>query len=165
MSSSDRRRLILSLAALPLVAACGFRPVYGTGGPGAALRGRVRIDDPVTRYGFELVSRLEERLGRGEAASYRLGYVIRVTREGIAITGSNDITRIRVTGEADYALTELSSGVQRLAGRVTTFTAYSTTGSTLATDAAARDAEDRLMVLLADRIADELISGAARFAS
>ncbi|MBF9029537.1 hypothetical protein HKCCE3408_03935 [Rhodobacterales bacterium HKCCE3408] len=162
MSWSDRRSVLAALAALPL-SACGFRPVYGPGGPGLELRDRIAVADPVNRLDFELVNRLNERLGHGGAAAYDLEHEIGVTTEGIAITGSNDITRVRLNGTARYALIDRGTGTQRLAGRVAAFTAYSTTGSTLATNAARRDAEDRLMILLADRIADELLAGAARF--
>ncbi len=162
MWCSDRRKFIASLGLLPL-AACGFQPVYGPGGPGTALRGRVAFADPQNRFGFELVARLEERLGRTQNPTYALSYQIVTAREGIAISATNDTTRIRLDGRARYVLRETGSDVQVLAGEVTSFTAYSTTGSTLATDTAARDAETRLMVLLADLMADALISGAARF--
>lgn len=163
MSWSDRRHVLAGLAALPL-AACGFRPVYGPGGPGLVLRDRVAIADPENRLSFELVLRLEERLGRTSAPDFALSYTLSTNSEGIAISETNDITRVRLNGRATYVLRELESNLQVLAGDVTSFTAYSTTGSTLATDAAERDAEARLMVLLADLMADELISGAARFA-
>ncbi|MEM9318105.1 MAG: LPS assembly lipoprotein LptE [Pseudomonadota bacterium] len=150
------------MALLPL-GACGFSPVYAPGGPGTVLRGRVAVEPPSNRLGFELVARLEERLGRTGAGAYQLDHTISTSSQGIAITDNNDITRIRLNGMIDYALTETGSGLQLLAGQVGSFTAYSTTGSTLATDAAERDAETRLMVLLADRIVDELLAGAARF--
>ena len=162
MSWSNRRTLLAGLACLPL-GACGFTPVYGPSGPGTALRGRVAVEAPSNRLGFELVARLEDRLGRPDAATYSLSYEISTTREGIAISETNDITRVRVNGMISYRLVG-ADGRQVLAGDVSSFTAYSTTGSTLASDAASRDAETRLMVLLADRIVDELISGAARFA-
>ena len=112
---------------------------------------------------FELVARLEDRLGRPRSAVYALSYRISTEAEGIAISETNDTTRIRLNGRADYTLREAGTGQQLLAGEVSSFAAYSTTGSTLATDSAARDAETRLMVLLADLMADALISGAARF--
>lgn len=158
----SRRALLVGAAALPL-AACGFRPIYAPGGPGDLLRNQVAIDAPDNRLSFELVARLEERLGRVATARYQLGYAISTTREGIAITGSNDISRVRLTGTARYRLRETATDVQVLAGEVSSFTAYSTTGSTLASDTAGRDAQARLMVLLADLMADALLSGAARF--
>ncbi|MEM9754907.1 MAG: LPS assembly lipoprotein LptE [Pseudomonadota bacterium] len=162
MWSSDRRGTLAALAGALALSACGFAPIYGSGGPGQTLRGRVAVDAPTSRVSFELVARLEDRLGRADRAIYRLTHNIGLERQGIAVTGANNISRVRITGRADYTLREVASGVQVLAGTVTTFTAYSTTGSTLATDTAERDAEDRLMVILADRMVDELLSGAAR---
>ena len=162
VASVSRRGVVLGLASLPL-AACGFRPVYGPGGPGDRLRERVAIDAPDDRLSFELVARLEERLGRTRAPVYALSYSIDTLAEGIAISETNDTTRVRLNGRARYTLRDPATDQQILAGQVSSFVAYSTTGSTLATDSAARDAETRLMVLLADLMTDALISGVARF--
>lgn len=162
MSLSDRRKFLTLLAAAPL-AACGFTPVYGPNGAGAALRGQILTDAPDTRLGFELVSRLEARLGRADNARYVLSYSITTSETGFAITGTNDITRYRVSGEIDFTLTEIATGDQLLADSVSSFTAYSTTSTTVATAAAERDAEDRLMALLADQMVTQLLVSASRW--
>jgi LPS-assembly lipoprotein len=46
-------------------------------------------------------------------------------------------------------------------GRVSDFTGFSATGSTVATLAAERDATARLMVILADQIVDRLVISAS----
>lgn len=163
MSSSDRRTFLGLLAALPL-AGCGFAPVYAPGGPGLALRNRVLVEPPLDRLEFALVARLEERLGRAGTPGFVLTHETSVTERGIAVTGANDITRYTLTGEVDFVVTEAGSDVQVYADSVSTFTAYSTTGSTVATAASERDAEERLMVALADRIVSRLLSSAARWA-
>ena len=163
VASVSRRSAVVGLCSLP-IAACGFRPVYGPGGPGQELRGRVAIADPENRLSFGLVTRLEERLGRSQVPAYELSYQISTRRAGLAISETNDTTRVRIDGAAQYLLREASTDRQLIAGEVSSFTAFSTTGSTLATDAAARDAEERLMILLADLMVDALIAGAARFA-
>ena len=127
------------------------------------MRGRVVVEAPVNRLEFELVQRLEERLGRGDAQVFRLEHQVSTRSEGIAVTGTNDITRVRINGSAAYTLYDATQEIEILTGTVSSFTAYSTTGSTLASDAAERAAEDRLMVLLADRMVDEILAGAARF--
>lgn len=162
MSSSDRRTFLTLLAAAPL-AACGFAPVYGTGGVGLALRNRVLVAAPDTRLGFELVARLEERLGRPDGADYALDYTIRTTTTDLAITGTNDITRININGTVDFTLTELATDAQIVADSVSSFAAYSTTGTSVATAAAERDAEDRLMTILADRLVTRLLTASSRF--
>ena len=60
MSWSDRRRFLLSLGGLVLVAGCGFSPVYGpAGGAVGRLQGQVGLDAPSNRAGFDLAARLE----------------------------------------------------------------------------------------------------------
>lgn len=161
MSSCDRRRFALSLVALPL-AACGFTPVYGPGGAGNLLREAVRVEPPRNRREFELVARLEERLGVPDRPRYALTHDLSVSRQSVAITGTDDVLRVRINGRVSYALVEAASDAQVLAGRVSTFTEYSTFGTTLATDAAEQDANDRLMVALADQIVAELLADALR---
>jgi len=162
MSSSDRRTFLGLLAAAPL-AGCGFSPVYAPGGAGLVLRDRVEVAAPDDRLGFVLVSRLEERLGQSASPDYVLNYVIETRESGLAITGTNDITRINLTGRVAFTVTEALTGVQVHAGSVSSFSAYSTTGSTVATATAERDAEDRLMTILADQMMSRLMASAGRW--
>ena len=157
MSSSDRRRFLTLLALAPL-GACGFTPVYAPGGVGQALRGQVLVAAPDTRLGFLLVARLEERLGLPEAEAYRLDYTIETSETNLAITGTNDITRINIAGTVRFTLTETATNAQLLADSVSTFTAYSTTSTAVATAAARRDAHDRLMIALADQVMSRLLA-------
>ena len=162
MSSSDRRKFLTLLIAAPL-GACGFTPVYAPGGAGLALRGRVLVAAPDTRLGFVLVSRLEERLGRPGAADFALDYTLETSETGLAITGANDITRINITGTASFTLTDLTTNEQVITDSVSTFAAYSTTGTSVATASAERDAEDRLMTALADQMVSRLLTASSRF--
>ena len=163
MSSSDRRTLLTLLAAAPL-AACGFAPVYGPGGAGHALRNRLAIEAPDTRLGFVLVARLEDRLGRADMPTHRLTWQISTGARGLAITGADDITRMNVTGTLRFTVTEVATDTPVHSGEVSTFTAYSTTGSPVSTAAARRDAEDRLMIALADQLVSRLLSVAPGWA-
>ena len=162
MSSSDRRTFLTLLAVAPL-AGCGFAPVYAPGGTGQALRGQVLVAAPDTRLGFELVARLEERLGLPQAETYRLDYVIETSESDLAITGTNDITRINIQGNVRFSLVDIATGAERLTGTVSTFTAYSTTSTAVATAAARRDAEDRLMHVLADQVMSRLLASSSRW--
>ena len=62
----------------------------------------------------------------------------------------------RQIGKVDFALRNLSSGQIEVSGNVENFTGYSATGSTVATLAAERDAQKRLMVMLADQLVTRL---------
>lgn len=160
MSSPDRR-VFLSLLAAGGLSACGFTPAYGPSGGASRLQGQVTVDAPESRAGYLLVRRLEDRLGRGGAGRYTLGAQILIDEEGLGITADQRTTRYNLVGEADFSLRDAGTGQVLLSGNVEGFTGYSATGSTVATLAAERDALERLMTILADRITDRLIAGAA----
>ena len=154
----SRRTFFLAPLAL---AACGFTPAYGPGGSAGKLTETVWVQDPTDKNAFDLVERLEERLGRPEAIRYDLAYTITTESVGVGITPDNKITRYNLKGVVDYALTDRASGVQVTGGRVQSFTAYSATGSTVAQLAAEEDAGLRLMRILADQIVARLIAASA----
>lgn len=160
MSSSDRRAILCRLAALPL-AACGFTPAYGPGGPAAGLLDRVTVDAPDDKDSFDLVARLEERLGRTRAPDYRLSYRIETTTEAQAIAPDNTINRYQVIGSVAYALHDADTGAALSSGKVSSFTAYSAFGTSVATAVSEADAHARLMRLLADQIVTRLIASSA----
>ena len=164
MSSSDRRQFLFLMAAMP-VAACGFTPAYGPGGPASGLQGRIRVDDPSDKNGFDLVERLEERLGRPEAPRYALSFSITTKPIGVGITPENAITRYNLTGSIDWGLTDIGTGTRLTGGRVNSFTSYSATASTVAGLAAEQDAAFRLMRLLADQIVTRLIATSGQWAT
>jgi LPS-assembly lipoprotein len=158
MSSYSRRTLLL----LPLaLAACGFTPAYAPGGGADRLLGTIWVQDPTDKNGFDLVERLEERLGRPEAIRYDLTYTITTEAVGVGITTENQITRYNLKGVVDWTLTDRSGGARVAGGRVQNFTAYSATGSTVAGLAAEEDAAFRLMRILADQITARLIAASA----
>jgi len=144
--------LLLFLA----LGACGFTPVYAPDGAGTVLQNQVLVDKPDDRAGFLLVRRLEERLGRAGDPTFRLAVDLTVTEEARAIDPDGDIRRIHLIGTAEYALSDLATGAQKESGTVDTFVGYSATGTTVATLAARRDAQERLMIILADQIVLQL---------
>jgi LPS-assembly lipoprotein len=144
-----------------LLAACGFTPAYGPGGSAGKLTETIWVQDPTDKYAFDLVERLEERLGRPENIRYDLTYTIITETVGVGITTDNKITRYNLKGVVDYSLIERSSGARITGGRVQSFTAYSATGSTVAELAAEEDAALRLMRILADQIVARLIAASS----
>lgn len=157
MSLFNRRTLLVSLAALPL-SACQFTPVYGPGGSGEIIRNQIRVADPDTRLEFELVARLEDRLGTGSA--YELGYQIETSQRNVVIDGSENIDRINLSGTLTFTVRRAGAGAVVQSGAVSTFAAYATSASPVATASAQRDAQDRLAVALADQVVTRLIAGA-----
>ncbi|MEO0669447.1 MAG: LPS assembly lipoprotein LptE [Pseudomonadota bacterium] len=138
------------------LAACGFTPVYGPGGAGSALQNRVLVDPPVDREGFLLVRQIEDRLGRTDDAAYRLSVKLTLVQENRAIDPDGDIRRFHLIGTATYELREAVTGDIVRADAVDDFVGYSATGTTVATLAARRDAQERLMTILADQIVLQL---------
>jgi LPS-assembly lipoprotein len=157
---SDRRSLLLGALAL---GGCGFTPVYGPGGAAEGLRGRISFDEPFDRAGFDLVRQLENRLGVPAAPRWRLSASIRRSEERIAVTSEGVANRFQILGRVDFALREIGTDRTVTSGSVETFTSYSATRTAVATRAARDDAEARLMVILADQIADELLATADRW--
>ncbi len=129
-------------------------PVYGTDN---VLRGRIAFDTRDTVPGFRLRERLEQRLGVQEVPDYVLGAQITDRRRSLAITTSGDNTRFNVIGTVTWVLTHATTGEVIANGSHETFTSYSATGSTTATQAAEADATARLSVALADMIVSRLL--------
>ncbi|MCB1410275.1 MAG: hypothetical protein H6899_07180 [Rhodobacter sp.] len=152
---SDRRGFLTALGAFGL-AGCGFRPVYGEGGTGRALRGAIRADDPVSRADFDFVAAFEDILGRPVQPRFAMAYTIATHEVGGGVVQNFGATRVQVFGTLDFAVTDLADGTTRASGRVEGNTVYSTTGTQLASHAAQEDAQLRLMRMLADSLVTRL---------
>ncbi|WP_425098122.1 LPS assembly lipoprotein LptE [Tropicibacter sp. S64] len=151
----SRRQFVLSGLAFAGLSACGFTPVYGPGGTGNRLLGKVALDTPETPGDYLFNRRFEERMGRA-SGPYLLSVSKSVDQQDLGSTTSGNTTRYRLLARAQYALKD-AGGVILLSGKTDAFSGYSTTGSTVATLAAERDATERLMILLADQVIDRLI--------
>ncbi|MFT4014477.1 MAG: LPS assembly lipoprotein LptE [Paracoccus sp. (in: a-proteobacteria)] len=154
MSWSRRGFLVLPLA----LAACGFSPVYGPGGVGTRLQGKVRTADPKTPDDFYFAGRIAERLDPDRAPLYELGWSLQIAVVPQAINSDEITTRYSLNGTASYQLTELATGKAVAHGQVSNFTSYSTTGTTIATMSAEQDAHERLARLLADLVVTRLLA-------
>lgn len=153
---SDRRTFLAGAAAS--LAACGFEPVHAPGNRDSALLFRTAIDVPKNQDAYLFARRFEDRVGRaGAAADFRLSVSLSSSQSGSGSVSSGATTRIRVDGRARFALRDTATDLVVVSGETSAFTGYSTTGSTVATLAAERDAVERLMTMLADQVIDSLI--------
>jgi LPS-assembly lipoprotein len=152
------------LVCVMALAACGFTPAYAPGGAGAALQNTVLAAEPRDKPAFDLVERIEERLGPSDSPRFALNYTIRLNPVGVAISTANAITRYNLTGSVDWQLTDVATGARQAGGRAENFTSYSATGSTVAALAAEEDAVQRLMRILADQIVSQLLATSAQWA-
>ncbi len=159
MSLFDRRSLLLALLALP-AAACGFTPVYAPGSGAAALRGAVQVGTPDSANAFALTRALGQRFGPVTAQRYTLSVQVQIKEEGGVITPTSEIDRFTLLGGATFTLIEDDTGATAADGSLRAFTSYSASGTPVATRAARVDAQERLMVILADQIVTALVSAA-----
>lgn len=158
----SRRGVILSGLAVLGLAACGFTPVYGPGGAGTKLRGRVRARDPKTPEDFAFNTRLAERLGPEDAATYGLDYTLVLAATPQGVTADGDVTtRFALNGSASWGLRDLASGRVLAQGQVSAFSSYTATGTTVATVSAEADARARLAGMLADQVVTRLLAAPA----
>lgn len=155
-----RRAALLGLLGL---AGCGFTPVYGPDGSAAQLRGTIDFAEPVTVADYNLRRRLIERLGDTVEGRYTLSATLSEVPTPATITSDGDTTRFNIVGTADWALVDASGGIVK-SGKVETFTSYSATGSTVATQSARIDASQRLAIGLADLIIARLLISAPELA-
>ena len=155
MSSFNRRTVLFGAAACLTVG--GFTPAFGRTGGGTRLDGAILMDEPKTEAAYQLTRRIEDRLGRNLNARFGLSYSIDLTEVPIANTANNINTRYNILGEITYALRDLDSGAVVTSGKMNNFTSYSRSVTTLATQAAEKEARDRLMLILGDQIITRLI--------
>ncbi len=145
-----------ALCGLALLVGCGFVPVHTPGGAGEVLQNAVSVTAPDTIAGFALRRRLNDRLGHVVSPRFELATTLASTQSPATVTTEGDTTRFNLSGAATWTLTETASGAET-SGTVETFASYSATGSTVATQSAREDAEERLSIALADLIVARLI--------
>ena len=158
MSWSDRRLFLTTCLSLVALGGCGFSPVYAPGGSAEGLRGSITVAEPSDANSYQLVQRLEERLGRNLTAPYELNYTVTTRSEGVGVTPRQEITRTQILGAITFSVTSSATGDVVEEGSVSNFTSYSTEGSTVSTASVERDAQRRLMVMLADMMVTRFIA-------
>ena len=151
---SSRREFFLAALAL---AGCGFEPVNGVSSKSQVLRNTVLVQAPTNRVEFELVRNLEMQLGQATSRLYDLRYKLNVDEDIIVVSATQEINRFSLVGLLEYSLVD-SGGVVLLTETAKSFTGYSATGTTVATQRSKRDAYDRLMVILAKQVSNSLLT-------
>ena len=152
MLLSDRRAFLLAALAL---AGCGFAPVHGRSSKSLIVRNAVLVQAPTNRAEFELVRNLDILLGPATAKRYDLRYTLTVDEQVIVVSAAQEINRFSLVGVLNFSLMD-ADGVVFLSKTAKSFTGYSATGTTVATERSKRDAYDRLMVILAKQVLNHL---------
>jgi LPS-assembly lipoprotein len=147
-----RRALCLGLGLATLVAGCGFQPVYDTQGSGV---GPVSVSEIPGRTGFlvrqELLRRAALERGEGQPRQLDVRLVTQFAGTSNQITGY--ATRTQMTVSANYRLV----GSTNVEGYVQSNVAYDGLNEAFGDVALQADAEERVAVLLADRIWMDLV--------
>lgn len=160
----ERRGYIFAFSAALLLSACGFEPVHGPGGAGTALQNKIFVAAPDNRNEFDFVAQIEKRLGRTSSAPFTLTYRITTSEKGVGVTPSQETTRYNVFGQVEFEVTQTGTDNVLYSGSVDNFTAYSATALIVGTQSVTRDANQRLMVVLADQVSARLIATAPDWA-
>ena len=151
--SSRRGFLLVALA----LAGCGFVPVNSVSSKSQMLRNTVLVQAPTNRVEFELVRNLEVQLGQATSKLYDLRYKLNVDEDIIIVSAAQEINRFSLVGVLEYSLVD-NDGMVLLSRTAKSFTGYSATGTTVATQRSKRDAYDRLMVILAKQVSNFLLT-------
>tara|TARA_B110000503_G_scaffold24955_1_gene39349 strand:+ start:194 stop:610 length:417 start_codon:yes stop_codon:yes gene_type:complete len=131
-------------------------PVNGANTKFQLLRNTVLVQAPTNRVEFELVRNLEVQLGQAVSKLYDLQYKLSVNENIVVVSAKQEINRFSLVGLLEYSLVD-SGGVVLLTETAKSFTGYSATGTTVATQRSKRDAYDRLMVILAKQVSNSLL--------
>ena len=159
MSLFNRRKTLFLLGApLGALASCGFSPVYGPSGNGAALRHSLSASAPKSREGYALLAHLQEAFGEPSDPTLHLTTELDITQKPVGITRELEITRYHVVGTLTYSVTNLASQTVVKKGSIESFSAYSATGTTVDALTTPRDARRRLVKILSDKLVLELLN-------
>ncbi|MFZ3004956.1 MAG: LPS assembly lipoprotein LptE [Phenylobacterium sp.] len=146
----------LALAALAL-AGCGFTPLYGRPGVGAALSS-VQVSAPTGRAGQLMREHLDDALSRDSnlKPQYRMDLQISEQRYPRGIRVDNVATRYEYVLTAAYTLVSTATGATAKVGRVRVEVTYDSADQPYASIAAQQDAQDRAAGEAARKIELEL---------
>jgi LPS-assembly lipoprotein len=148
------------LAALGLLAACGFRPLYGTPQhPILPELAAIKVTPIPDRIGQQLRNMLYDRLtpkGEPRRPRYTLHVRLKTVKQSLGIQEDETVTRANLIVRADYVLRGARDGTQLIKGVSRSTTSYDVVESDFATLAAEADAERRALTVIRDDITARL---------
>jgi len=149
-------RIVLSLALLMGLTACGLQPMYAGGRSGAAAQALAGIEvQPIPgKGGWLMRNALNDRLAAmGEGTPrYQLKVQLDDQIEGLGVRADDTVTRERRTLRARYQLIDTQDGATLLDETSGWDAGIDVTSSEYATVAAEETALERLTEIVADRV-------------
>ena len=157
-------RILLLLAAMLSLAACGLSPMYagGTGAASAQGIGAVEIPAIQGRGGWLVKNALDARFaaarnGGGQAVpQYRLDIRLDDSLEALGVLNDDTISRERRVLRARYQLVEIATGAVLLDATAGSDAGIDVVSSEYATIAAEQKALENLALAVADRVATQV---------
>lgn len=154
-----RGKQILLMGLIATLTACGFRPMYGSGGAETpALRqelGAVFVETIPERSGQVLRNLLIGQLGFGDdpaAPRYTLHVQLHETINALGIRADATSSYGRLAISARYTLTDTTTGKPILTDTTRAFSGYTIVDSEYAALTAQRDARQRVLRQLAETL-------------
>ena len=151
------KRAAILVAILPLLAGCGFRPLYGDPGLEPQLSA-IYVEPVPDNEGYALRNTLIDLLGsdgREAGKRYHLRLLLKSTNQGVALQNDATITRYNDTLDVTWVLTG-GDGKAIASGTQSSLSSYNVADSPYATQAAREDSDRRAAQDIAERIRIDL---------
>jgi LPS-assembly lipoprotein len=153
-------RVLLALAALLALSACGLSPMYADGARSGAAQSLAAVDIPAIqgRGGWLVKNALEARLGVAGQATQRFRLDVRLddSLEALGVLNDDTISRERRILRARYQLIDLTTGAVLLDTTAGSDAGIDVVSSEYATIAAEQKALENLALAVADRMATQI---------
>ncbi len=154
----DKNKYIFSFLLSFFIAGCSLEPAWIAGNTKAKiLWQRVDLKEPKTSNEYHLSRYLVSRVGDAEDAEFFLKYELITETKRTALSFDGKSYRIRIHGEVKFSLIDNSRNIILVSSSVEDSLGYSDAILAVTDQASERDAYARLMVLLGDKIVDELL--------
>ena len=155
----DKQKYLLALLFSLFIASCSFEPAWiAKDNKIKIIWQRVDLREPITSNEFRLNRYLASRIGDAKDAEFSLEYELFTETKRTALSFDGKAYRIRILGEIKFSLLHSEKDTVLLSSSVKDSLGYSDAILAVTDQASERDAYKRLMVLLGDRIVDELLS-------
>jgi len=147
----------LLVGATPVLAGCGFTPLYASPGISSGLSG-ITVEAPDGRTAYLLRERLDDSLGRDRRIqpTYRLAYTVLETRDPRGLGADNAASRYELNLTVDYTLIRIADGQTVRAGQEKVLIIYEAVAEPYAGVSAQQDGQERAAAEAARRIRLEL---------
>lgn len=154
ITTAVKASMVLAVMSMGL-SACGFTPVYGERSSARETLESVMLEDPTSRVEQQFLMAVERRLPRPANPRYNVKYRIQ-----LSYTGANEfgVPRVQIFGRAISKIIDENTSEEKFAFTVDSFTSYSNDTTSNLEQLEKKNAEERLMQILADKFITRLMA-------